>query len=244
MSCRSRPARLRSQARRASSGSHQAEKPKMKSRPSDNQAPRLPTRLPTSSRSPLLLKAASRRSWVPRANTSNPSASAVNASQSGVRSSRDAAEGGAALRAGAWRRLGLAEAAGSLAAPSPPSREPRGKLMPSLCPGAPRRSAGQRERLQSWVRRSLMTTEPFSSVSMTPRSSRSFITRLTISREAPTTLAMSWRDTLPRISLMPFSSSAMSSSVRATRPYTSSSASDSICRSALRSRATRPRRMP
>ena len=39
-----------------------------------------------------------------------------------------------------------------------------------------------------------MTTEPFSSVSITPRSSRSFITRLTISREAPTTLAMAEDD--------------------------------------------------
>ena len=47
-----------------------------------------------------------------------------------------------------------------------------------------------------------MTTEPFSSVSMTPRSSRSFMTRLTISRDAPTTLAMSWRETLPRMSLI------------------------------------------
>ena len=42
-----------------------------------------------------------------------------------------------------------------------------------------------------WGARSLITTEPFSWVSITPRSSRSFMTRLTISREAPTTLAMS-----------------------------------------------------
>ena len=37
----------------------------------------------------------------------------------------------------------------------------------------------------------LIKTEPLSSVSITPLSSRSFITRLTISREAPTTLAIS-----------------------------------------------------
>ena len=48
---------------------------------------------------------------------------------------------------------------------------------------------------------SLMTTQPFSCVCTMPRSSRSFITRLTISRDAPTTLAMSWRETLLRMIL-------------------------------------------
>ena len=42
--------------------------------------------------------------------------------------------------------------------------------------------------------------------------------KLTISREAPTTFAMSWRETLLRMVCTPFTSSAMSSSVRATRP--------------------------
>ena len=71
---------------------------------------------------------------------------------------------------------------------------------------------------QSFCSRSLMITEPFSWVSMTPRSSRSFMTRLTISRDAPTTLAMSWRDTLLRMIFLSPSSSAISSSARATRP--------------------------
>ena len=77
---------------------------------------------------------------------------------------------------------------------------------------------GPRSGVQSFCSRSLMMTEPFSCVSMTPRSSRSFMTRLTISREAPTTLAMSWRLTLWRMIFTPSMSSAMSSSVRATRP--------------------------
>src|ERR1700712_3494175 len=46
---------------------------------------------------------------------------------------------------------------------------------------------------------SLICTDPFSWVWIMPRSSRSFMTRLTISREAPTTLARSWRETLLRI---------------------------------------------
>ena len=44
------------------------------------------------------------------------------------------------------------------------------------------------------------------------------MTRLTISRDAPTTLARSWRETLLRMILTSPSISDMSSSVRATRP--------------------------
>src|SRR5574337_746614 len=51
--------------------------------------------------------------------------------------------------------------------------------------------------------RSRITIVPFGCNSVRPRSSRSFITRLTISREARTIFAMSWRDTLSRISNVP-----------------------------------------
>jgi hypothetical protein len=63
-----------------------------------------------------------------------------------------------------------------------------------------------------------MMTQPFSCVWTMPRLSRSFITRLTISRDAPTTLARSWRETLLRMILTSPSISDMSSRVRATRP--------------------------
>ena len=53
------------------------------------------------------------------------------------------------------------------------------------------------------------------------------MTRLTISREAPTILAMSEREIFERITRLPSACRAAdSSSARATRPYTSIRASD------------------
>src|SRR6185503_11828768 len=77
--------------------------------------------------------------------------------------------------------------------------------------------------------------------SMNPPSCRSFITRLTITRDAPIILAMSCLGSRLVTTFWPFTSSDMSISSRATRPYTSSSARLPILRSASRSRRTRPR---
>ena len=98
---------------------------------------------------------------------------------------------------GAERKSHGANAADARSAGVGPQR-PSGTVMRGLWPTRPPRLYAQVSRCS----RSLMITEPFSCVSTMPRSSRSFITRLTISREAPTILARSWRETLLRMILM------------------------------------------
>src|SRR6266581_3257380 len=77
--------------------------------------------------------------------------------------------------------------------------------------------------------------------SMYPPDWRSFITRLTISREAPIIFAMSCLASFLVTTFWPFTVSAISSSKRATLPYTSIRARLPIFWSASRSRLTSPR---
>ena len=84
--------------------------------------------------------------------------------------------------------IDLAEFCGKLT-PSSPINGPCGRHTKSGVPGASEAPAAAAQ--PSEDRRSLMTVLPSSSISMNPRSSRSFMTRLTISREAPIILATS-----------------------------------------------------
>ena len=63
-----------------------------------------------------------------------------------------------------------------------------------------------------------MIVMDFDSTEMNPRSERSFRMRFTISREAPTMLAMSCYESFSLTTSCPFLFTASSSSVLATRP--------------------------